>query len=413
MKRDNWLTLFFFALLMTGVLTQTAPLTFLALAVGLILLAGRMWAREAAKHMRYQHAAVPRRCMTGDELQLQMQLDNPTFLPLPWIELTDMVQGDGFELTGTPSPHRRHQDRLIIRTGLSWFQRIRRSYTARVHARGYYPVGPTAIRIWDPLGLTFSELRVPSQESILVYPVTVPLEDLGISADDPFGDPEQQRWLFRDPFSVAGARPYEPGDPMRHIHWPSTAARGELMTRQMEGIRSPEMLIFLNLRTMERAWQGAVLEYLELSLCAAASVARHGTRRGYRIGLYSNGNLRKEDMEGSAPRLQVEPSSDPRQLRRILSMLAQSAPHASRPLHHTLRRRISGESYGASLVVISALMPDDLRNEIHRLAREGHAVTLLYTGDPPGPSIPGVPCHTLGGKRRWQEIAEQWNLTTE
>jgi len=412
MKRDSWLTLFFVALLLTGVFTQISPVTFLALAVGLILLAGRMWAQAAARHIRYEHAAIPRRCMTGDDLKLQVQLDNPTVLPLPWIEVTDLVQHRGFHLTGVASQHRRHRQRLIIRTGLAWYQRIRRTYTARVTARGFYPVGPTTIRIWDPLGLTFSELRVTSRESILVYPITIPLEDLGVAADDPFGDPEHQRWLFRDPFSVAGARPYEAGDPVRHIHWPATAAAGELMTRQMEGIRSPEMLLFANLRTMERAWQGAVTEFLELTLCAAASVARYGSRRGYRLGLYSNGNLHKEGRDESAPRLQADPSSDPRQLRKILSMLAQSAPHASRPLEHILRR-YAAESYGASLVIISALLTENLQAEIERLARDGHAVTLLYTGDPPGPNVPGVRCHTLGGKRRWEEIANQWGHSVE
>ena len=405
MNRNSLLGLFFFALLATGVLTRTPAITFMSMAVGFSLLAGQLWARSAVEHMDYEHFTSLTRCMTGDEMHLETKLENPTFLPLPWVEITDLVPQKGFHISGADG---NLNDHLTIQTGMSWFQRVRRRYTVQVTARGFYQLGPVVIRIWDPLGLTFAERRLKAGNPVLVYPICVPMEKIGITADDPFGDPEHQRWLFRDPFSVAGARPYQPGDPLRHIHWPATATTGEMMSRQMEGTRSPDLLIFVNLRTMETAWHGTVTEFLELSLCTAASVARYATRRGYRVGLFSNGNLLKEGDDYSAPPLQVPPSSDPRQLRTILSALARTAPHGSRPLEDVLSTRVGGEMFGASIVVVSAIVLEGLVTRLRQLAREGYSVTLLYTGDPPGPSIPDVRCFEIGGKRRWEDIAEQW-----
>ncbi len=410
MNRHTLLWVFFLILLMTGVFTGTPAVTFLTLAVSLTLVAGQLWARSALAHLTYRHQAPADRCMTGETLDLQVEMDNPTFLPLPWVELTDFVPQKGFYLGGPEQPSKGN---LTIRTGMAWFQRMRRTYRVTLTARGYYPIGPSTIRVWDPLGLTFAEKRHRDNLHFLVYPITISLKDLNIASDHPFGDPERQRWLFRDPFSVAGARPYEPGDPLRFIHWPATATAGELMTRQMEGIRSPDVLIFLNLRTMITAWHGTVPELLELSITAAASVARFAVDRGYRVGLYANGNLQKEQRDDSAPLLQVPPSSHPRQLRRILSALARTAPHGSAPLEKTLRMHTRGDLYSSAIVVISAVITDGLRSQLGQMARMGYSVTLAYTGDGPAPDIPDIVCYDLGGSRRWAQIAARWGHTTE
>ncbi|MFO8061145.1 MAG: DUF58 domain-containing protein [Bacillota bacterium] len=410
MNRHTILWAFFVILLTIGVLTETPAVTFMTLAVSLTLVAGHLWARSAVAHLTYRHRAAADRCLTGETLELQVEMDNPTFLPLPWVELTDFVPQKGFHL-GTPGESSRGS--LIIRTGMAWFQRMRRTYRVTLTARGYYPVGPSTIRVWDPLGLTFAEKGTWDRLHFLVYPITVPLRELDIASDHPFGDPERQRWLFRDPFSVAGARPYEPGDPLRFVHWPATATAGELMTRQMEGIRSPDLLIFLNLRTMVTAWHGTVPELLELSITAAASIARHAADSGYRVGLYANGNLQKESREESAPLLQVPPSSHPRQLRRILSALARTAPHGSTPLERTLRLHARGDLCNSAVVVISAVITEDLRSQLGRMVRQGQSVTLVYSGDDHAPNIPGVPCYNLGGSGRWAEIAARWGHSTE
>ena len=43
-------------------------------------------------------------------------------------------------------------------------------------------------------------------------------------------------------------RDYEPGDDLRHVHWRSTARRGQLMVRQNEARRRTPVLVMLDVR---------------------------------------------------------------------------------------------------------------------------------------------------------------------
>jgi uncharacterized protein (DUF58 family) len=45
---------------------------------------------------------------------------------------------------------------------------------------------------------------------------------------------------------ASGVRPYIPGDPMRRIHWPTTARKGELIVKEYEQDPQAEVWIFLD-----------------------------------------------------------------------------------------------------------------------------------------------------------------------
>jgi uncharacterized protein (DUF58 family) len=62
------------------------------------------------------------------------------------------------------------------------------------------------------------------------------------------GDGRVRRVLRRvttDQADIRGVRPYRPGDPIRGIHWRSTARRGELMVREYDAAPSPELVLIV------------------------------------------------------------------------------------------------------------------------------------------------------------------------
>ena len=94
------------------------------------------------------------------------------------------------------------------------------------------------------------------------------------------GDGRARKVLRRvttDHADVRGLRPYRPGDPIRGIHWRSSARRGELMVREYDAAPSPELILVVE------PWlpvepSGADRANLEAALSLAVTVARTWSR---------------------------------------------------------------------------------------------------------------------------------------
>ena len=400
MRLDYLLFGTFASVFIIGLATGTAPLTFLAVALGSVTAIGRSWSRRGLLALTFERRTRDQFFMIGDTVDLEVDLRNPSLLPLPWVEISDGFPAEGVKAVDAQA------GRLQIQTGLGWFQRLRRIYSLTLNQRGYYRFGPSTLRVWDPLGLTYTESRRARPEDSLyvtVYPHVIPWDELGISSDDPFGEPEQNRWLFPDPLSTMGARPYRLGDPINQIHWPATAAAGELMSRVLEGTRSPEVIVALNLSTMDLAWVGVIPELMELSITAAASLSSTALDQGLKVGLLSNGNMVKKTPDSPAPPLIVAPSTHHDQVQKILAALARASDRAREPLEKTLDRHLD-DYRTASWVVITAVMTPTLRTRLSVMS--DIPLTIIYTGDPPVPPMPtNASLEVLGGKERWRKIA--------
>ncbi len=406
MSRDAILIAILSTILLVGLAVSSPPLVFLALSVGTAAILGRVWARLGARHLTHEHRLKNVRCQIGDGTEVEIRMDNPTPLPLPWVEVTEALPDEGLELTGGPFGVELFG--LSMRTGLGWFERLRRTYHFTARRRGYYKLGPASLRVWDPLGLSFVDRRFEQRVSVTVFPRVLSLRELGISADHPFGDPQRDRWLFRDPLSITGARSYEPGDPLSSIHWPATAVAGEMMTKVQEGTRTPEISIFMNVTTMPVSWHGLVPELLELTLSTTASVAEHALDDGFAVGLYSNGNLVKESPEDSARPITLAPSASPQQLGEILEILARTSDHGRETLEKTLLRHLDPDDYGVHTVVVTPLLTEGLRESLSGLLGRNVPLTVIYTGDRPVPYMPPeTDLYSVGGRERWETIAPQ------
>ena len=98
------------------------------------------------------------------------------------------------------------------------------------------------------------------------------------------GRPGRRKGLFEDPSLFAGVRPYQPGDPLRRIHWKATARVGRPVSRRYDPAREREVLIAVDMQTMPGAswmlnWDDDLVE----GLCVAAlSLARSFIEDGSR-----------------------------------------------------------------------------------------------------------------------------------
>jgi uncharacterized protein (DUF58 family) len=147
-----------------------------------------------------------------------------------------------------------------------------------------------AVRLWSefPFGLVRRWIDQPLAEQVLVYPApaegrgALPGLGLGTTREDP-----RRRGREGDFQSL---RPYQPGDPIRDLHWPTAARTGKAMVVQRGAEAAPQVLIRVEEARGER-WERA------LSI-AAGEVERHA-RRGDAVGILLGGS-RLEPRTGEA-----------------------------------------------------------------------------------------------------------------
>jgi len=387
-----------------GLMTRNLYIAIPGLTLLTAAVAARFWARHGANRINYRCGATPHCAQIGQAVQLTFVVENPGPLPLPWVEIRDAMVGAQNVAVGERPPRE-----FVNRLGLAWYQRVRRSYDFIPQARGHYRLGPARIRCSDPLSLFSHEREAAAFADFLVLPPVVHLGELGLQAEHPLGNPAHNRWLYRDPLSVAGARPYQAGDPQRHVHWRATARRGTLMTKLIEATSLPLLLILLDVQTTPKPWEGVRPAILELGCAAAASVAWHSHGRGYEVGLYGNTGTTAGGPVGPAMnvrRLAVPPSADPAQPRKILTALAGAGGYPHEDISLTLGRVMRGRERSCSIVLISPLCNRAVLAETSRLAGRGYGVTVLYTGEGASFDVPGIRLISLGGAERWRKIAE-------
>ena len=76
---------------------------------------------------------------------------------------------------------------------------------------------------------------------------------------------------------VRGVRDYVPGDPVRRVHWPTTARRGDLVVKEIEEPGAPRLVVSLDLGGGGAAGETAAAR--------AAWYAYEAMRRGYEVVL--------------------------------------------------------------------------------------------------------------------------------
>ena len=116
------------------------------------------------------------------------------------------------------------------------------------HQRGLFTHAVVTLAHSAPLGLVSAVRVVPIA---LAQPAVVapnPSEVPGFRLPRPTADYEATDARVSNMADlVRGARPYVPGDSMRHVHWPATARSGGLMVREWESLHSPNVVVVADL----------------------------------------------------------------------------------------------------------------------------------------------------------------------
>ncbi len=391
------------ALLLASVLLRNGLLFIVGLTLLLAALIAWLWERTCLSGVEYRRELSQRRAFFGEEIELTIEIVNRKLLPLAWLAVEESVPTELAPRGWVTPTHIAGRSLLHLLLALRPYERVRRHYHIHCATRGEHSFGPATLRSGDIFGFATRELRLTAEARLLVYPRVVPIAELGLPARDPFGDRAVRQWLFQDPLRTVGVRDYAPGDSLRTIHWAATARRQALQVKLHEPTTSYQVILFLNLHTYGDAWWWPTYlpDLLELTVTTAASLVAWAAEREYAVGLYANGNLRF-----SEARLRVAPGRDPEQLTHLLEALARVMPFASLPLERLLVLERAALPFGATIVVVAAVIDEAAIAELQALRAAGHPVALLLVGEHPTGALPGIRTYHVGGVERWRELNE-------
>ena len=337
--------------------------TYLAGALLLVGLGARAWAALAFARVVYTRRTSRNRAFCGDELALESILANPRPLPLPWVEVWELLPA-ALGPAGASERSFAEPDRVWVSRGVALFpyQRLRWRRKLVCRHRGVFALGEVRLRTGDPFGFFEREGQVRDRLELLVYPRVVPLRRLGLPLHHPSLDVVSPNSPVADPTRTATLRDYRPDDPQRLIHWPTTARRGDLQVRVLEPATSLHVSLLMDVRGFGFGIYQAELLELIVSAVASLAVFLHG--EGAPLALLANTN----------PPLTIPPGASVPHLQYILESLARLKP---KPGPALVPWALAGLPRGNTVVLAASDATADLRRSIVHLQEAGFTVVSL------------------------------------
>jgi uncharacterized protein (DUF58 family) len=375
-----------------GLLLDIQATLAVALALFVVAAAGWLWNELTLFGLHYQRYFSERRAFQGETIELTLEVRNQKFLPLTWLQITDVFPGslpmDQGKVVLNPATN---QGEYLTFWMPGAFQRLERNFTFHCTERGYHAYGPITIRTGDGFGLFTRRARRHNREYIIVYPRIYSVAEMRLPAKNPFGDRRAEQHIFEDPMRTKGIREWQPGDGLRRVHWKATARHQQMLSRLYEPSEDPQVLIFLNVSTMRRAWQGIIPELVERAISVAGSLAAMCVDMRLPVGLIANGFL-----PGSDQTIRLLPGRSPQQLVRILELLAAVTPVFAQPIEELLLREAPRLPWGATMVVVTALVHDELLAALSDLEQAGRQIVLFTLAEePPVREMSGISVYHL------------------
>jgi len=206
-----------------------------------------------------------------------------------------------------------------------------------------YKLGPADSSVGDPFGLFTAERRLAQENTIVVYPPISVMHDVAVPAGSLVGAARSSLRTQQVTTDAGGLREFRPGDPLKRIHWPSSARRDTLLVKEFDLEPTASLWVALDLDAAVQAGHGdeSTEEY---GVKIVSSLAYQFGRDGKSVGLLA---------EGRGARYIIEPQRGLRQLWRILESLAIVQARGTSRFADVLANAAPILGRGVSLVAIS------------------------------------------------------------
>ncbi len=384
-------------LLLIGMLFGAALWVLAAIVAGLLLTLNHFLAKTWSTQTFVTRRGGDSEVGIGSRLPISVSVTNHSKIPVLWILIEDLLPRQATE-------HSRPILEIIgerLQVMFLWSGETRElNYEIICKRRGYFQIGPTVMETGDMMGL-YRRYRVTNDpQYITVLPEVVPLHSYEIGSRRPIGEIRMRDNVMDDPTRLRGIRHWQPGDPMRSVHWAATARTGQLHTKLYEPSSIIGATLVLDLHKATTPIENEPVRS-DLAITTAASIAAMLHDQNEPIGLATNGRdaadrIRQEGWVGdhrvrgsatlAATMLQqsdrlrpiiLAPARGPTHLKEIHRNLARLERTDGLTLTELLIECESQLSAETTLLVLLQQATEESIGALIALARRGRAVAVI------------------------------------
>jgi len=233
------------------------------------------WVRGLASQLTFEREMRYGWAQVGDRLEERFTLMNQFKLPATWVTVQDH--------STLPDHH------ASVATGVDGSSTSQWKILSQCTRRGVYILGGTTLETGDPFGIYTLTLEDPISSTLAVMPPIVSLPRFHILSSGWAGEGKTNPRSLEETINASHTREMVPNDPMRWIHWKSTAKQNKFFVRQFEGTPAGDWWILLDLDKNSQTgvgWDSTE----EHSVILASSLASQGLNEEHPVGLALNGS---------------------------------------------------------------------------------------------------------------------------
>jgi uncharacterized protein (DUF58 family) len=232
------------------------------------------WVRGLARQLTFEREIRYGWAQVGDRLEERFTLHNQFALPATSVTVQDH--------STLPDHH------ASVATGVDGLSTSQWKIKSQCTRRGVYTLGGTTLETGDPLGIYTLTLEDPISSTLAVMPPVVSLPRFHILSSGWAGEGRTNPRSLEETINASHTREMTPNDPMRWIHWKSTAKHNKFYVRQFDGTPAGDWWVLLDLQKDAQlgvGWDSTE----EHSVILASSLASQGLKEEHPVGLAING----------------------------------------------------------------------------------------------------------------------------
>ncbi len=289
------------ALLLFGMVFGASLWVLAGLTVAGVVILNAYLARAWTDSVVAVRSGSHRELKLGSLVDVRVTLTNRSRIPIVWLLAEDLLPRAA--LIHEPAALAIDGKRVQVMMLMPGKSR-ELEYSLRCNRRGYYQIGPTVLETGDLMGM-YRRYRVGTEPQYLtVMPEVITLTGYDIGSRRPIGEIRMRDNVMDDPTRLRGIRQWQPGDPMRSVHWAATARTGTLHSKIYEPSSIIGATLVLDLHQSTNPSSQEPIRS-DLAICAAASIATTLNDAGEPFGMVTNGRdaadrIRTEGWVGDA-----------------------------------------------------------------------------------------------------------------